>query len=579
MQSKLLFQSRLLRAGRKCNSASFRHFHKPLVETPAILHESPRNFPHALRPEDLNPNVVKAQYAVRGAIAAKALFYRQLLSSGSGSSLPFSEVVSLNIGNPQELGQKPITFFRQVLSLCDYPELLAREETKCIFPPDAIERAKQLLARIPGGPGAYSESQGVAWVRESVADFIEERDGYPTDPNSIFITDGATSGIQAILKIMIKGPSDGVLIPVPQYPLYTAGITLNGGTPVGYYLDEENGWTLSIEQLEQCIREARQQRISPKALVVINPGNPTGQVLSEDNMREVVLLCMRERLVLLADEVYQENVYTDTKPFVSFRKVACQVISSGNAAAAANHVFPGPTTHSAQSTMSRSRQGGQPPLPIPEVISFHTISKGTVGECGRRGGYMELFNIHTQVKDQLLKLQSMSLCANLPGQIALDLMVRPPAPDDPSYALYSQERQRVYMSLKSRAAVMRDAVLKMPGITCSAPEGAMYLFPKIDMPRMGIAVAASAGLEPDMLYCMELLEATGLCLVPGSGFGQLPGTYHFRTTFLPPEHKLPAIVNRLHDFHVSFLRKYSDPSVFVGRHHSETHPVGAGSFM
>lgn len=112
------------------------------------------------------------------------------------------------------------------------------------------------------------------------------------------------------------------MIPIPQYPLYTATLALCNGRPVPYYLDEESGWGLSLKELERSLAEARQQGTDVRALCVINPGNPTGNCLDERNMRDIIEFCASKRLVLLADEVYQTNIYLpDKKPFHSFKKV------------------------------------------------------------------------------------------------------------------------------------------------------------------------------------------------------------------------------------------------------------------
>lgn len=131
--------------------------------------------PNSLQLKHLNQNVVNAQYAVRGELAVKAEVYRQSLLEKDPSSLPFDQVISANIGNPQQLGQKPITFFRQVLSILEYPDILDSEYVSKIYPDDVIERAQVLLKEI-GSVGAYSHSQGVLGIRRSVARFIEGRE-------------------------------------------------------------------------------------------------------------------------------------------------------------------------------------------------------------------------------------------------------------------------------------------------------------------------------------------------------------------------------------------------------------------
>jgi aspartate/methionine/tyrosine aminotransferase len=134
----------------------------------------------------------------------------------AGEKMPFKKVIYCNIGNPQSLEQKPITFHRQVLSLVDYPELLANKTALSAFPDDAVARAKAYLAGIPGGTGAYSESQGVAVVRQEVANFITERDGFAASPGDVFLTDGASPAVQMLIRSLIRHDKDTIMIPIPQ---------------------------------------------------------------------------------------------------------------------------------------------------------------------------------------------------------------------------------------------------------------------------------------------------------------------------------------------------------------------------
>ena len=183
-----------------------------------------------------------------------------------------------------------MTFFRQVLAICDYPEL-ADGPGAAAFPADVLARAKSLMASLPGGTGAYSHSQGVAHLRGLVAEAMERRDGHPCDPNDIFMTDGASAGVHLVMKVLIRDEADALLTPIPQYPLYSAGLALYGGSLAPYYLDEAAGWGLSVANLQKALADARAKGKKVRALAVINPGNPTGQVLTEENLREVVQFC------------------------------------------------------------------------------------------------------------------------------------------------------------------------------------------------------------------------------------------------------------------------------------------------
>ncbi|KAH7444325.1 hypothetical protein KP509_02G073800 [Ceratopteris richardii] len=473
--------------------------------------------------DNINPKVLECQYAVRGEIVAHAERLQQKLLQDP-SSLPFDELIYCNIGNPQSLGQQPITFFREVAALCDHPGLLHKKEIQTVFSSDAIKRAESIVSSIPGrATGAYSHSKGVKALRTIIAEGIQNRDGYSADPEDIFLTDGASPGVHMMIRLMLRNKKDGIMCPIPQYPLYSASIALHDGTLVPYYLDESKGWGLEVSELKSRLEAAVADGINVRALVVINPGNPTGQVLSEENQQKIVQFCKDENLVLLADEVYQENVYADNKKFSSFKKIA--------------------------------RSMGYTERDF-SLVSFHSISKGFYGECGRRGGYMEVTGFDSDVKNQIYKMASVSLCSNLSGQVMMSLVMNPPKDGDESYELYSSERNAILSSLGRRAKMLAEALNKLERVSCNEAEGAMYLFPRIELPEGAMKAAQAAGMVPDTFYCKRLLDATGIVVVPGSGFRQVPGTWHFRITILPPEEKMPTIIAKLTSFHESFMQEF-----------------------
>ncbi|XXG47064.1 hypothetical protein AAC387_Pa02g1768 [Persea americana] len=475
--------------------------------------------------ENINPKVIKCEYAVRGEIVMHAQRLQQELQAKPGTH-PFDEIVYCNIGNPQSLGQQPITFFREVLALCDHPAILDSDQTHALFSSDAIARAWQILDQIPGrATGAYSHSQGIKGLREAIAAGIATRDGFPANAEDIFITDGASPGVHMMMQLLLRSEEDGILCPIPQYPLYSASIALHGGTLVPYYLDEATGWGLEISELKKQVEEARSKGIAVRALVVINPGNPTGQVLAEGNQREIVEFCKEEGLVLLADEVYQENVYVDDKKFNSFKKIA------------------------------RSIGYGEDDIAL---VSFQSVSKGYYGECGKRGGYMEITGFSPEVREQIYKVASVNLCSNITGQILASLIMNPPKVGDESFESFSAEKDGILKSLARRAKTLEDAFNSLEGIACNKTEGAMYLFPRLHLPQKAIKAAEAAKTAPDAFYARRLLETTGIVVVPGSGFGQVPGTWHVRCTILPQEDKIPAIVSRLTAFHQSFMDEFRD---------------------
>ncbi|KAG0338808.1 hypothetical protein BG004_007065 [Podila humilis] len=481
-----------------------------------------------LTSQNMNPNVRRAEYAVRGELAIRSEALKAELANGV--SHPFDRVVGCNIGNPQALNQKPITFFRQVASLVEYPTLLQEENAEVVsklYPSDAIARAKLLLNSIGSSSiGAYSHSQGIPHIRENVARFISERDdGYPADPSMIFLTQGASAGVQLTLQMIVEHPKVGIMIPIPQYPLYTATLAVLDANPVPYYLDEDKHWGLTTAELQRSYDESVKNGIDTRALVIINPGNPTGQCLSKENMQEIIEFCRKNRVILLADEVYQTNIYHHERPFHSFKKVL--------------------------KSMGPDYEGF-------EMISYHSISKGMIGECGRRGGYFECEGLDKSIMEQIYKISSISLCPNVQGQIMVDLMVNPPKKGDPSFESYKAEYDAIKSSLIKRASILEKMFNTLEGYSCNPADGAMYLFPQIRLPKKAIEAAVKIGQQPDQFYCMAMLEATGVCMVAGSGFGQVDGTAHFRSTFLPQPELFEGFCKGIKDFHADFMNKYRD---------------------
>jgi len=316
------------------------------------------------------------------------------------------------------------------------------------------------------------------------------------------------------------------MIPTPQYPIYSATIDLLGGQKVGYFLDEQNKWNLDISELERSLKEARGNGVKVVAFVLINPGNPTGAVLSKEAVMDVVQFCASNNLVLLADEVYQENVYDDAAEFYSCKRAA---YDAGLLEKGAEQI---------------------------ELASFHSTSKGVFGECGRRGGYMELTGFDPDAVDELYKLASSALCSSLNGQCMTALMCRGPAKGDASYETHEAEKKAIFESLKRRATIVEEGLDAIPGFSCQPAQGAMYCFPSVELPPKAIAAALEQGTTPDTLYALSLLERTGICVVPASGFGQKEGRYGFRTTFLPSEEDMARSVKAMKVHHEEFCARY-----------------------
>lgn len=471
--------------------------------------------------DNINPHVKAVEYAVRGPIVIRASEIEQELANEGQGDKQFSQVIKANIGDCHAMGQQPITFIRQVVAACTYPPLMEQN----VFPDDVNARANEILSTIRGSTGCYSDSVGMAIVRKHIAEYIEKRDGYPCNIKDVIVTNGASSAVKLILELFISDKeTSGAMIPIPQYPLYSATIAEYGMGLIGYYLNEENKWGMDIEELQRSLNEAR-KTCTPRVLCVINPGNPTGQVLPYDNIRDIIRFAMEENLFLLADEVYQDNIYGEGCEFNSFKKVLMD--------------------------MGEEAEGFQ-------LASFHSCSKGFMGECGLRGGYLEVINLDDEVHYQLNKLQSANLGSNVTGQIVMDCIVNPPKEGDTSYELFQKEKNDVLDALKTRAKLVHKRLNSIEGITCNEVMGAMYAFPRIHLPPKAVAKAKSLGQEPDFFYCLQLLEETGLCVVPGSGFVQKPDTYHFRMTILPPENEIETFLELLEGFHNRFLAEYKD---------------------
>ncbi|KAB8346356.1 hypothetical protein FH972_023399 [Carpinus fangiana] len=488
----------------------------------------------SLNIDNINPHVKTAKYAVRGELAVRAEKYRQALTSDKPatpdsdnegrSKLPFESVISANIGNPQQLDQKPITFFRQVTSLLENPLLLEKPQILIDhlgYHQDVIDRAQWLLSEL-NSVGAYSVSQGVPGVRDSVARFIEKRDGHPADPASIYLTAGASAGVNTLLHVICAGPQTGVLVPIPQYPLYTATLALLNARCVPYELDESKGWGTDLETIKASLKKGRDDGADVRAMVVINPGNPTGASLTSEEIESVIAFAADEKLVLLADEVYQTNIFEGT--FTSFKKALRDL----------------------------QQKDGERYKNV-ELASLHSVSKGMVGECGQRGGYMELIGFDPQVVEQIYKFVSIGLCPPVIGQCIVECMVNPPAEGSPSYPLYRKEYDTIFNGLRDRADALYKAFQDMEGVKCQKPTGSMYLFPTIELPEKATQAAKDEGKGVDEFYVSKMLDATGVCMVPGSGFGQKENTFHFRTTFLPPG---TDWVDRLRKFHGEFVQEF-----------------------
>lgn len=170
---------------------------------------------------------------------------------------------------------------------------------------DAKKRAREYIKKLGSPLGAYtSNSKGYDYAREKIAHYISERDGVKSDAANIYLTNGASEGVRTAFNMLIRNAKDGILVPTPQYPLYSALITLQGGYRVPYYLDEEKDWALDLKSVNEEIAKAKRDGVTIRGIVAINPGNPTGGVLSESNIRDIIEVCYENGILIMADEVY-----------------------------------------------------------------------------------------------------------------------------------------------------------------------------------------------------------------------------------------------------------------------------------
>jgi alanine transaminase len=499
-----------------------------------------------LNKSTVNPHLIQAEYAVRGYIPTLASEIAKQIKIDP-KKYDFNQIVQLNIGNPLVFNTKPIWTFRQIVGdylrtdraknrLTYMHHSSASNYLQSHFPEFNsenyfgdfdnlgidLQKNQPNFERTP--LGGYLEA------KKSVADMISVRDGFPADPTKIFLSNGASSAIRLFFDFLITDPSVGILIPIPQYPLYSALITLFNGQGVPYYLDEANNWNITIKEVEKSYEDAIAKGIKPKAIVLINPGNPTGNVFDRNSMEQIVEFAHKKNLILLADEVYQENVYGE-KPWYSFKKVLKESPSK-----IANEL---------------------------ELVSFHSLSKGILGECGIRGGYVEMTNMDPAFTSEFERIYSL-IWPNAVGQAILNLKCKFLSGDldklisKETMIALRYEYQQAYDSLRFRANAATNKLNEAINVQCNPIEGAMYAFPQIKLSPRFIKAAEAAKLKPDVFYCKTLLERTGICLVPGSGFGQQEGTFHFRTTILPsPDNYFTSVFEKFKIENDKLMQEYS----------------------
>ncbi|XP_034412092.1 alanine aminotransferase 1-like isoform X1 [Cyclopterus lumpus] len=439
---------------------------------------------------------------------------------------PYKEMIDVCWGDPHRAGVKPLTFVRQVLAACLYPQLVDSDT----LPVDVRQRARMLLRGCAGGSvGSYTAPAGTSEIVHGISEFITRRDGgAPSYPENIYISPGSQWALQNIINVLVNSepssPKTGVLTPLPCYSTTISSMVGLGAVAVPYSLCEERGWELQVEELQRALESAKGV-CKPVALYIVNPGNPTGYVQSRKSMQEVIRFASEKRLFLLADEVYQDCVYGDNSEFVSYKRVLAEM--------------------------------GPPLSDTVELASFHSASKGFMGECGLRGGYVELVNMDPAVMKYIYTLFSADSCAPVLGQFALDLLTSPPQPGDPSYPLYRQETRHIRSTLVRNVKRVFEVVNSLPGFSCQPVEGGVFAFPRMHLPPAAIHKATEMGMQPDLFYCARLLEEAGVFVIPGCEYGQKEGTYHIRFCIMVQEDIMEELLRRLTSFHTQFMKDFS----------------------
>ena len=358
-----------------------------------------------------------------------------------------------------------------------------------VFGFDAPEEVQQdMIRNLPASAG-YSDSKGIFAGRKAVMHETQKQGIKGVTLDDIYLGNGASELIAMATNALLDD-GDELLLPAPDYPLWTASTSLSGGTPVHYLCDENNGWMPDPEDIRA--------RITPKtkAIVVINPNNPTGALYSDDLLKKIVDIARQHGLVILADEVYDKVLYDGVK-------------------------------HTAIASLSTDVL----------TLTFNSLSK-SYRSCGYRAGWMVVSGPKTQAQDYiegLNMLANMKLCSNVPGQWAVQTALG----GYQSINDLTCEGGR----LRRQRDLAYELITAIPGVTCVKPQAALYMFPRLD-PKV-------YPITDDRQFFLELLKETKVMLVQGTGFNW-PNPDHFRIVFLPHEEDLREAIGRI----AKFLENY-----------------------
>jgi alanine-synthesizing transaminase len=392
-------------------------------------------------------------YDIRGPVLEKA---RQMEEEGH-------KIIKLNIGNLAVFGLEP---------------------------PDEI--VQDMIRNMPHSAG-YTDSKGLFAPRKSVVHYTQEKGVKGVTVDDVYLGNGASELIAMSMNALLDD-GDEVLIPSPDYPLYTAVVALSGGKPVHYVCDEQSEWMPDIADIRA--------KITPrtKAIVVINPNNPTGALYPDAVLQEIVQVAREHQLIIFADEIYDKTLY-DGNVHTSIAALSDDVLT----------------------------------------LTFNGLSKN-YRACGYRAGWMVVSGDKRHARDYiegLNMLASMRLCANTPGQLAIQT------------ALGGYQSIKDLVQPGGRLCRQRDLAHKLlteiPGVTCVKPKAALYMFPKLD-PRM-------YPIADDQQFAYELLAEEKVLIVQGTGFNWATPD-HFRLVFLPNSDDLSDAVGRIARFLDGYRRRH-----------------------
>lgn len=359
---------------------------------------------------------------------------------------------------------------------------------------DAPDEVRQdVIMNMPNASG-YSDSKGLFAARKAIMHYTQDKKISGVTLEDIYIGNGASELIVMAMQGLLDN-GDEVLLPMPDYPLYTAAVSLSGGRPVHYLCDEGAGWLPDVDDIRMKISERT------KAIVIINPNNPTGALYPVDLLKQIVEIARQHQLIVFADEIYDKMLY-DGDEHVSIASLADDVL----------------------------------------FVTFNGLSKN-YRACGYRAGWMVISGEKRHAQDYLEGLgilASMRLCPNVPGQFAIQTAL----------GGYQSIKDLVAPSgrLHKQRDLAYDMISAIPGVSCVKPKAALYLFPRLD-PKI-------YPIDDDQKFVLNLLEEEKVLVVAGTGFNW-PTPDHFRVVFLPSLDDLTDAFNRISRYLDGYRRRFA----------------------